>query len=405
MKRILILLLILGSIGFLTACQETKGYIVISKLFESTEQQNNSIELYNLSDEDIDLKNYSLNFYTNGSLEISSTISLSGTIKAQDYFVVGSANATHEILKSLIDYSFNDGTMPFNGNDSVELVFKKKVIDYVGLVGSDVDYSKDLTLIRIGRKQDYMSSKTFDPFNFIYYLPDMFEYLKNENYEIKTLEDLLAGPRLEQRYLEMPYTDPNRSTIGGGGAALVKLTGVADGDTAYFTADNGFPGGSLRYFYLNTPEVDGSHVSAEPWGYVASKYNKEYLLSNSSQKEIHVQSIKGYALNEGYGRNLGLVWVNGHLSQFLITREGLTESIGTIYAAHDLEMHYKNVPYLTFLRFAEKHAIDQGWGIKGYPSNPNGEKSPDWNYESNKKTTESPVWTPHLPLPWEWKMF
>lgn len=401
MKRILLMFLIIGFLGMLAACQSSKGSIVISKFYESTEQQNNAIELYNISDKDIDLKDYKLNFYNNGSLEITSTISLNGTIKANEYFVIGSSNSTDSALQQAIDFSYEEGSLPFNGNDSVELILKKNVIDYIGYVGSDVDFSKDLTLIRIGDKNDYVSSNSFDPFNFIYYLPDMFQYLKNEDYEIKTLEDLLAGPRLEQRYLDMPYVDPNNSTIGGGGAALVKLTGVADGDTAYFTANNGFPGGSVRYFYLNTPEVDGTHVSAEPWGYVASKYNKDYLLANSSQKEIHVQSIKGYALNEGYGRNLGLVWVNGHLSQFLITREGLTESVGTIYAAYDLEMHYKNVPYLTFLRFAEKHAINQGWGIKGYPSNPNGEKSPDWNYETNKKTTDSPVWTPHLSLPWE----
>ncbi|MBN2268698.1 MAG: lamin tail domain-containing protein [Acholeplasmataceae bacterium] len=402
MKKILLLLLIISSLGVLTACQTgSKGDLVISKLFESTEQQNNAIELYNISDEDVDLKNYLLNFYNNGSLEISSSISLNGIVKANDYFVIGSSNATDETLKSHIDFAFSEGSMPFNGNDSVELVLKKTVIDYVGLVGSDVDYSKDLTLIRIGNKEEYSPSNIFDPFNFIYYLPDMFQYMKNETHEIKTLEDLLAGPRLEQRYLEMPYVDPSSSTIGGGGAVIVSLTGVADGDTAYFTANDGFPGGSVRYFYLNTPEVDGTHVSAEPWGYVASKYNKEYLLANSSEKEIHIQSMRGYALTEGYGRSLGLVWINGFLSQFLIVKEGLTESVGTIYASHDLEMHYKNVPYLTFLRFAEQFAIEQGWGIKGYPSNPDGEKSPDWNYESNTKTTQSPVWTPHLPLPWE----
>jgi hypothetical protein len=133
---------------------------------------------------------------------------------------------------------------------------------------------------------------------------------------------------------------------------------------------------------------------------VASKYNKQFLLNNASQKEIHVQSMKGYALNEGYGRYLGLVWVNGYLSQFLIVAEGLSEDVGTNYNDYDLAMHYKNVPYLTFLRFAEQRAKENGWGVKGYPANPNGEKSPDWNYDTNVLTTENPVWTPHLALPW-----
>lgn len=401
MKRILLMFIILGFLGALFACQKSSGSIVISKLFESTEQQNNAIELYNISDNDIDLKNYKINFYNNGSLEITSTILLNGIIKANDYFVIGSSNAMDETLKQAIDFSFEEGSLPYNGNDSVELVNKKTVIDYVGLVGSDVDYSNNLTLIRIGHVEDYQPSQTFDPFHFIYYLPDVFQYLKNDDHEIKTLDDVLAGPQLEQQYKDMPYVDPNNQSIGGGGAVLVNVTGVADGDTAYFTANNGFPGGLVRYFYLNTPEVDGPHVSDEPWGYVASKYNKEYLLSNSSEKEIYIQSIKGYSLEEVYGRSLGLVWINGYLSQFLIAKEGLTESVGTIYAAYDLEMHYKNVPYLTFLRFAEQYAVERGWAVKGYPSNPDGEMSPDWNYESNSNTTQSPTWTPHLPLPWE----
>lgn len=401
MKKILLVFIVTAISFGLIACKKTSSPIVISKIFETDLQANNIIELYNPSEQDIDLKDYVLNFYTNGSLEVSTTIDLNGIIKSNDYFVIGSSNAFIQSNKEKYDFLYEDGSLPFNGNDAIELMLKKEVIDYVGLVGSDVDFSRNLTLIRLGNKEDYKPSKTFDKFSFIYYLPDMFQYLKNDTHEIKTLDQLLDGPRLEERYKSMPYVDPDQPTFGGGGAVPTLLSGVADGDTAFFTANNGFPGGSVRYFYINTPEVDGSFVQAEPWGYVASKYNKEYLLVNPSEKEIYVQSIKGYALKEVNQRNIGLIWVNGHLSQFLIVREGLSEDVGMSYSHYDYEMHYKNVPYLTFLRFAENHAKINGWGTKGYPSNPDGEWAPDWNFQTNSNTTTNPVWTPHFPLPWD----
>jgi hypothetical protein len=52
------------------------------------------------------------------------------------------------------------------------------------------------------------------------------------------------------------------------------------------------------------------------------------------------------------------------------------------------------------MRFAEARAVNNGWGVKGFPSNVEGEKSPDWNYQTNRNTTINPVWTPHLALPW-----
>ena len=400
MKKIsmIFVLMMIGII--LASCTKKESPIVISKVFETTVQANNMIELYNPSDEDIDLSDYHINFYTNGSLEVSTRIDLDGTIKANDYFLIGSVNSTDTTLTSKFDFVYPDAVLPFNGNDGIELMYKKSVVDYIGQVGSDVDMYNDLTMIRLGLTQDYKPSKVFDPFNFIYYLPELYIYIKNDDYEIKTLDDLYAGPRLEERYKSMPFVSATSSNLGGGGAVLTTVTSVADGDTAYFTAKDGFGGGSMRYYYLNTAEVNGSYVVAEPWGYVASKYNKQYLLNNSNSKEIYVQSMPGVALKEVNNRYLGLVWINGHLSQFLVVSEGLSEDVPVTYQAHDKALHYKNVPYLTFLRFAEHRAKENGWGLKGYPANPQGEKSPDWNYDTNKLTTENPVWTPHLSLPW-----
>lgn len=402
MRKTITIIMLLLSVFLLQSCQGETPNIVISKVFDATSMSNNVIEVYNPSNEPVDLNKVELRIYNNGSTTEGGdhVIQLEGSLEPDSYYVVSGNNPTNINIQNKTDYQYNNN-LPYNGNDVIELFYNDQKVDQFGLLGFDINFAVDLTMIRLGEKEDYIASTEYNQFNFIAYIPDLFENLKNDNHDIKTLEQLYIGPQLEQRYLDLPYVDPNNNDLGYGGAAEVKLNGVADGDTAFFTSMNGYPGGSLRYFFLNTPEVNGSNVSAEPWGYVASKYNKEYLLGDSNSKTIHIQSIPGNSLQEGYGRNLGLVWINGTLSQFWIVAEGLSEDVGSQYQVYDYLLTYKNVPYLTFLRFAQHRAEENGWATKGFPSNPNGEKSPDWNYDTRRNTTENPVWTPHLKLPWE----
>jgi micrococcal nuclease len=400
MKKIIGLLTFTLILIALSSCQKETPNIVFSKIFDATSMANNAIELYNASNNTIDLSQLEIRIFNNGSSTEGGDhqIKLEGKLEVGHYYVITGSNPTNMTLQEKADFKWRD-SLPFNGNDVIELYYRSTLLDQFGLLGYDIDFSIDVTMIRLGTIESYRPQPTFDAFSYIAYLPNMFQYLKTQDHPIQTLEQLYEGPRLEARYLEMPYQDPNNPSLGFGGAVKTQVTGVADGDTAYFQALNGYPGGSLRYFYINTPEVDGSNVSAEAWGYVASLYNKNYLLNDSTNKEIHVQSIPGNALQEGYGRNLGLVWINGYLSQFLIVSEGLSESIGSQYAAYDYLLTYQNIPYLTFLRFAEQRAVLMGWGTKGYPSNIEGEKAPDWNFDTNRNTTQNPVWTPHLELP------
>ena len=402
MRKTITIIMLLLSVFLLQSCQGETPNIVISKVFDATSMSDNVIELYNPSNEPVDLNKVELRVYNNGSTTEGGdhAIQLEGSLEPDSYYVVSGNNTTNINIQNKTDYQYNNN-LPYNGNDVIELFYNNQKVDQFGLLGFDINFAVDLTMIRLGEKEDYIASTKYDQFNFIAYIPDLFENLKNDNHDIKTFEQLYQGPQLEQRYLELPYINPNNSSLGFGGAAEVQLNGVADGDTAFFTSMNEYPGGSLRYFYINTPEVDGSNVSAEPWGYVASKYNKEYLLSESNSKTIHIQSIPGNSLQEGYGRNLGLVWINGALSQFWIVAEGLSEDVGSQYQAYDYLLTYKNVPYLTFLRFAQYRAEENSWATKGFPNDPEGEKSPDWNYDTRRNTTENPVWTPHLKLPWE----
>jgi hypothetical protein len=74
------------------------------------------------------------------------------------------------------------------------------------------------------------------------------------------------------------------------------------------------------------------------------------------------------------------------------------------FGASDLLLTDRDVPYLTFLQFAEHQAKLNGWGTKGYPIQVTGEKSPDWNYQAfggvGALSTTNPVWSPHIELTW-----
>ena len=397
-----------------SACNSTSGSpsesviptpnLVISKLYTASSTRNNVIELYNPSDASISLTGMSLDFYNNGSAIITNQILLNGQIESKSYFVVGST--THDLaeVKAKMDFQLETGSLPFNGDDAIRLSKANQIIDAIGVIGFDIAYSTNQTLIRLGEKEEYQASPIYNRFQFISYLPNLFQYLKNDLHEIKSHAQLYEGPRLEQRYANYPFVQSGSTIIGGGGYVQTTNVSIADGDTATFAPSGSFPGNSVRYYYINTPEVDGNYVRAEAWGYVASKYNKEFVMRNPDQSVFYIQSIMGGALKEVNNRALGLVWVNQQLAQFLIVREGLSENVASEFTQIDLNLSYKNVPFLYFLQYAENIAKLNGWGTKGFPSSPNGEKSPDWNYLANggvgALATQSPIWSPKIPLPW-----
>jgi len=243
--------------------------LVFSKLITGTASRNNVIELYNATSLTVDLTYIRIDFYSNGSLEVTASIPLVGMIDANDYYIIGSANQTIENLDVSFDLTYQSGSLPYNGNDYLALMYEDLPIDVLGYLGSDLDYSKNVTMIRLGTLDQYQASTEYDDNQFIRYIPDYFKGLGNDDHQIKTFEQLYEGPQLEDRYKSLPYVETGSTTTGGGGAVITYNSSVADGDTAFFSSGNGFPGGSVRYYYINTPEVDGSYTNAEPWGYVA----------------------------------------------------------------------------------------------------------------------------------------
>ena len=93
MKKILPFTLLTLSAAVLAGCGETPSSpLAVSKLFTASSQRNNVIELYNPSDEAIDLGEFSFRFYTNGADEFTAEIALTGSVAANSFFAIGSSN-------------------------------------------------------------------------------------------------------------------------------------------------------------------------------------------------------------------------------------------------------------------------------------------------------------------------
>lgn len=109
-----------------TASSDTTSDVIISEVYEANGGVVKYVELFNTSDSDINLSSgdWALLRYTNASTSISSTISLTGSILAKDFYVVGDDNSSNGVQTVLGDSLVDQNTSSINhtGNDKYILV-------------------------------------------------------------------------------------------------------------------------------------------------------------------------------------------------------------------------------------------------------------------------------------------
>lgn len=133
----------------LIACNE----LMISEYIEGTSSttiRNNFIELYNPSEDEIDLDAYALIKYTGKNTEVSATLNLTGIIPAHGNFLI---EDNQEALHIDADLSTNSAVMNYNGDDKIALIKNAKLLDLIGTIGDSVPFAKDVTLRRQSRIQ------------------------------------------------------------------------------------------------------------------------------------------------------------------------------------------------------------------------------------------------------------
>lgn len=106
---------------------------IITEYVEGS-SNNKAIELYNPSAASIDLSQYQLKFFFNGSTTAGSTIALAGTLNPGATYVIADDDASPEILAKA---NLASNASFFNGDDAIVLYKQQQVIDSLGQVGVD----------------------------------------------------------------------------------------------------------------------------------------------------------------------------------------------------------------------------------------------------------------------------
>lgn len=143
--------------------------LFISEYIEGS-SNNKALEIYNGTGNDVDLSQYKLEVYSNGSTTAGNTLNMTGTLKNGDVYVVYNSSANDEI-KAVGDV--NSTVTYFNGDDGIALKKNDVIIDFFGKLGErpdklwgEGDYSTlDHTLVRKSSitKGDSNEADAFDP--------------------------------------------------------------------------------------------------------------------------------------------------------------------------------------------------------------------------------------------------
>lgn len=123
-----------GAVALAPPASAASGDLLFSEYVEGT-SNNKALEIYNPTTAAVDLAaaGYSVQMSFNGGSS-SLTVPLSGTVAADDVFVLaqGSANAT---ILAVADQTNSSGW--YNGDDAISLVKGSSVVDVIGQVGVD----------------------------------------------------------------------------------------------------------------------------------------------------------------------------------------------------------------------------------------------------------------------------
>lgn len=351
-------LLIIFFILLLASCVKEPNKVFFTKYYECVDPRNNLLEIYNSSNEKINLKDYKINIYKDGSSTPTYTHNLKGILKAKSFYVIKSISNFNQINA---DFSVD---LRFTGDDAIELCKGSKRVDILGTVGTQQDFGVDVTLVK---KLEYLKGYTkFVPYYYIPYKLNFTEILRSFDYI--TENELLQGPKLTD--IDYNKTFKKAETLGGGGVITVTLESFVDGDTARFNYPSNLGiknGEKVRFFNINTKETMPDLT--QEWGLPAKYYTKKMLESAS---KIELQSIENGNLRETFGRLLGNVWVDGKLLNYLIVKKGYSD-----VAFGNNDLLYKNITYTNWLKDANNYAIFNKLGLHG-------QKDPYWDYNLGK---------------------
>ena len=387
MKKIFVVALSALGLTILAGCNNNGASkdIMISEYIAGSDS-NQAIEIYNNSDKEINLADYSIGIYAIKDKAGAPTtkVNLEGTIASKKTFVIVNKSADKELLDKA---DLKSETLSFGGKEGISLMHKDTDLDVIGSLGIR-NQNMNLAFIR----KTWMTTPS-TKFNltddYLYYNPeDAVKYLGEFKNSV-TKDDLLAGPKFVEDYLDIDFYEHVTSYTGTGGAVEVTLDGNIDGDTSYFIfpeeahvneymkdlyTRDGLYCGKVRYQEVDTPETQVQNKKVELFGWPA-KLNTAKLQDEADH--IYVQSNAKQAMVENYGRMLGFVFVVKGNDSTLVNFDTIKHGYSTATLVFNGYIKYLDCPYYNFFVEAEKYAKENKLGL-------NGEVDPYWDYENNK---------------------
>lgn len=272
--------------------------LIISKYIDS--ETDSAIEIYNPTSESINLIDYNIAIYMAGSYEVEYEILLEDYELAPNETYLITSTVSEADLQKKADLRSKD--LLFDGNDIIQLRYKNGTyIDTIYQIGDRNNLFNDETFVR--RSDVVSGNRNFDTSEWSSFISGYYDFVGTHPV------DMPSSPIYDQFEIAEKVANGFDSLLGG--MDLVDFVSVADGDTAYF--DPKFLGENrVRFIGNDTPETSPAVVSEpEPWGLEAKDYTKTILeFAQYFDLPIYIQSDPDIGYTEGYGRYLGLVWVD-----------------------------------------------------------------------------------------------
>ncbi|MDO9629657.1 MAG: thermonuclease family protein [Acholeplasmataceae bacterium] len=322
---------------YLNSFTDDTETLFISK-YLSGEGVNRAIEIYNPTDATIDLSNYHIALFMDGSYEVTHRIQLSGMLESKGTHVLVYRGSS----QSLRDKANQESSLLlYDGNDVVQLRYKNNTyIDTIYDLGNMLFVMWNEMFIR--EEAVTHGVRTFNLSEWVAYVPSFITPFGEHPFEKPETFDM------NLTYLNNAW---GGTTVSG--MVLVTVTGINDGDTASFSP--GFEGTSrMRFLGVDTPET---HPIVEPWGLEAKAFTTSYLSKPGTT--IYVQSDPFLGATETYGRSLGYVWVDGEMLNYLLVKNGYSWN----YLSSNTKLVYNNRYLYRWFQDAQKYAQDNQLGL------------------------------------------
>jgi len=307
--------------------------LMISKYLEGS-LYNRSIELYNTSEETIDLSLYHLSLYIDGSSTVDYTIDLTGLLAPDETFTISYASSDSSILEQS---DLLSASLLFNGNDAITLnYYNDAIVDIIGTIGWGLFYLDDQTLVR--KPSIIAPNTTFSIGEWDSYTKDYIELFGSHPVTYPTTFTFDAS------FLALPFTEP-------GGMIEVDYDSIYDGDTAYFTP--GFLGENrVRFIGIDAPEMGSGLLAIQARDYARNRL--------SSATTIYLQHEPTSGNVDTYGRYLALIWVDGALLNYEMVLNGYSQNN---YQDSTMALVFNGIPLSRWMTNAENYAKSHNLGV------------------------------------------